>query len=112
MAQVKLALEGGRFVEVDVIAVHGDWAVHSGPTYVHGRGEPKPAWTITHAPSGMRASCWATVGISKRDAIMVACHLSRQSFPTTIDEAFGRAVYAEILKALKLSDPFALKESP
>lgn len=102
---VDLAMDDGslRRLPADLF---GEWAVHKGPRWVHGRGQPRPAWTITHKPSGMRAGCWATCGISKAVAFKIARHLARQTFTVAPpDEAFGLAVYREILRALGLRDP-------
>ena len=87
-----------REVEADIF---GEWAVHVGPSWVHySRNHSRPANTITHVPSGMRASCSETCGISKREAQRIARHLAR-TIPAgrTVDEAFGFLVWEQILVA-------------
>ena len=93
-----LKMDNGIAYQVDA-DIFGEWAVHISPDrYTHGHGPPKPARSITHIPSGLRASCSETVGMSKRHAFRIARHLAR-TIPTgqTADEAFGREVWKQIL---------------
>ena len=99
---IEIACEGGTRQRVRVTKRFGDWAVHHGPGHVSfSRNDVRLAWTITHVPTGMRASCSETVGMSKRDALKIARHLSRHEFKTRApSKNFGRDVYAQILAAL------------
>lgn len=109
---IKIAMTDGKLETIIAVAVFGDWAVHQGPSWVYGRGEPKPAWTITHVPSGMRASCFLTVGIGKGEAIKLARWLSRATLDSAPpDEAFGRSVYRAMLAFFGVDDPTATARS-
>lgn len=106
---ISIACEGGITQRVRVTRRFGDWAVHHGPAKVSfSRNDVRLAWTITHVPTGMRASCSETVGMTKVEALKIARHLSRHKFKTRApSENFGRDVYEQILAALGLghSDP-------
>lgn len=99
---ISIACEGDTTQRVRVTKRFGDWAVHRGPGYVHySRNDVRLAWTITHVPTGMRASCSETVGMTKAEALKIARHLSRCTFKTRApSENFGRDVYREICAAL------------
>lgn len=93
-----LKMDNGISRQVDA-DVFGEWAVHISPgRWTHGRGKPRPSLGITHVPSGLRASCSETVGMSKQQAFRIARHLAR-TIPTgqVVDEALGREVWKQIL---------------
>ena len=78
---IVVPLDNGAHAQVEA-EVFGAWAVHESlDLFVHGRGKPRPALAITHVATGLRARSAALVGISKRDARLVARRLNR-TFPT------------------------------
>lgn len=72
---IEIATDTGPMtVEAEVF---GAWAVHLSPDmWTHGRGKPKRALTITHVTTGLAARHPSLVGISWRDARIVAKRLN------------------------------------
>lgn len=123
---IKLAWSDGTDREIDA-DIFGEWAVHQSPRTSHGRGEPKLAWQVTHAPTGLAAICVETVGMTKTEAFRVARRLAKtvKTLPFNADElrvaaqkqhdtgeatgepfaSMGKTIRREICVALGVSPP-------
>lgn len=71
---------------VSVLAdVFGDWAVHVVPgRWSHGRGKPKPAIGLTHAPTGLRVWHYS-LPHTRKDLVAVARRLAKRSIAIPVD---------------------------
>lgn len=99
---ISLTMSDGGKLEVVAVAIFGDWAVHQGPRTVYpGRGNPRPAWQLTHVPTGLSAMNHAMCGITKADAMKCAKALSRAELPPDpMDPAHGVAASRVVYKVL------------